>query len=429
MATLPTPIPPPSSTNVSALTSPDIVKNIKSSQSPKAFGDQIKDTAKQKIITSASQSTLAVLYSEKASLIKEEVQLDINHKALLLKIENQYNIDKKQAGDDKQKLSEIEKKYENDVSNEEKRYTKDKTDLNLLKEENQKAIDDYLKDPFKKIKEKAKKQKAARAKARARNKAEKRKAKREKTKAIIKNGAKAIAPVLGVLLSNRILEVISQNNKLQKLIDDANAVIEDANISNDPTKLSNAKIIRDNAIRVIELNEQRITRIQKIIETYTRIATVLSGIITAIQIILSLNIPPLIPLKIQLQPILQKISQILAILTSILASILIGLQSVIQRLADLKAQLLPINGALESNPPPTPVAFGTDYGEYKGFKFALREETGPKAVVVRGNKRHFAVAINKQNVEQLKSEPSFTLDPNDLIEQLKLVIDQQNLQG
>ena len=78
---------------------------------------------------------------------------------------------------------------------------------------------------------------------------------------------------------------------------------------------------------------------------------------------------------------------------------------------------------------PLNITFGTtDFPEYKGFKFALREENNPK-FEVRGNKRHYAVAINKQNIEQLKSDSSFTLDPNDLIEQLKLVIDQQNLQG
>ena len=65
--------------------------------------------------------------------------------------------------------------------------------------------------------------------------------------------------------------------------------------------------------------------------------------------------------------------------------------------------------------------------EYKGFKFAIKEEIGPKAIVVRGNKRHYAVAIDTNNVEVIKSEYSFTLDPNDLVDQLKLVIDSQNL--
>ena len=104
------------------------------------------------------------------------------------------------------------------------------------------------------------------------------------------------------------------------------------------------------------------------------------------------------------------------------------LQKLISILEDYRSQLLAINNILDNNLPPTPVNLGTDYGTYKGFKFALREENNPK-FEVRGNKRHYAVAINKQNIDQLKSEPSFTLDPNDLIEQLKLVIDQQNLQG
>ena len=98
-----------------------------------------------------------------------------------------------------------------------------------------------------------------------------------------------------------------------------------------------------------------------------------------------------------------------------------------------KAQLLQINGQLDSSASKIPdlnallgLNFGTNFPPYKGFRFALKEENNPR-FVVRGNKRHYAVAFDKNNVEVLKSEASFTLDPNDLIEQLKLVIDQQNL--
>ena len=65
---------------------------------------------------------------------------------------------------------------------------------------------------------------------------------------------------------------------------------------------------------------------------------------------------------------------------------------------------------------------------YKGFKFQIKEEQDPR-FVVRGFKRRYAVAINRQGVEIVKSEYSFTLDPNDLVDQLKLVIDRQKLQG
>ena len=63
-----------------------------------------------------------------------------------------------------------------------------------------------------------------------------------------------------------------------------------------------------------------------------------------------------------------------------------------------------------------------------GFKFVIKEENDPK-FVVRGNKRHYAVAINTREVEQVKSDLSFTLDPQQLVNQLKFIIDQQNLQG
>jgi len=66
---------------------------------------------------------------------------------------------------------------------------------------------------------------------------------------------------------------------------------------------------------------------------------------------------------------------------------------------------------------------------YKGFRFQIKEEQDPRFVVRGTIKRRYAVAINKQGVEVLKSEYSFTLDPNDLVDQLKLVIDRQNLQG
>lgn len=69
-----------------------------------------------------------------------------------------------------------------------------------------------------------------------------------------------------------------------------------------------------------------------------------------------------------------------------------------------------------------------DFGTYKGFRFVIKEENDPK-FTVRGNKRHYAVAINTREVEQIKSDFSFTLNPQQLVDQLKFIIDQQNLQG
>ena len=70
----------------------------------------------------------------------------------------------------------------------------------------------------------------------------------------------------------------------------------------------------------------------------------------------------------------------------------------------------------------------TNLGTYKGFTFFTREENDPK-FNVRGNKRHYVVAVDTKNIERIKSDYSFTLNPQQLVLQLKLTIDQQDLQG
>jgi hypothetical protein len=75
-----------------------------------------------------------------------------------------------------------------------------------------------------------------------------------------------------------------------------------------------------------------------------------------------------------------------------------------------------------------PINNNSVIGNYKGFTFVLKKEDDPK-FVVKGNKRHYAVAVNTKGIQQLKSDYSFTLDPQQLISQLKLQIDNQNLQG
>ncbi len=235
------------------------------------------------------------------------------------------------------------------------------------------------------------------------------------------------------MLTNKIAEVISQNDKIQQLVDEANIIIAAANESNNPSQLENAKVVRNNAITVIQSNEQKIIKINEQIQRITIYITIFSTVVSILSSIpIPTSVPPGIGIPVnaitKIIVLLEKANKIVLALSALLPTVIVSLEKAIQILEELKAQLLPINGELESKLPPVPVRFGTDYPPYKGFKFALREENNPR-FVVRGNKRHYAVAINKQNIEQLKSEPSFTLDPNDLIEQLKLVIDQQNLQG
>ena len=421
--------------DVSALVSPDIVANVKASQSPQSFGDQLARAAVAAGTNAALNSTIARLYKQKADLIKEGILLDVNHQKKLLQLEKLHTPAKQvvngQAIDIPPQLNDEE--YEAAVKAEDVNYAAAKENLKKRKEENQKDIDDYLADPFAKQKEKKKKRKEARAKAKQRTREEKQAARKQRRKAILKNAKKTLVPILTLLLTNKIAEVISQNDKIQQLVDEANIIIAAANESNNPSQLENAKVVRNNAITVIQSNEQKIIRINEQIQRITIYITIFS---TVVSILSSIPIPTSVPPGIGIPVnaitkiiiLLEKANKIVLALSALLPTVLVSLEKAIQILEELKAQLLPVNGELESKLPPVPVRFGTDYPPYKGFKFALREENNPK-FVVQGNKRHYAVAINKQNIEQLKSDLSFTLDPNDLIEQLKLVIDQQNLQG
>ena len=421
--------------DVSALVSPDIVANVKASQSPQSFGDQLARAAVAAGTNAALNSTIARLYKQKADLIKEGILLDVNHQKKLLQLEKLHTPAKQvvngQAIDILPQLNDEE--YEAAVKAEDINYAAAKENLKKRKEENQKNIDDYLADPFAKQKEKKKKRKEARAKAKQRTREEKQAARKQRRKAILKNAKKTLVPILTLLLTNKIAEVISQNDKIQQLVDEANIIIAAANESNNPSQLENAKVVRNNAITVIQSNEQKIIRINEQIQRITIYITIFS---TVVSILSSIPIPTSVPPGIGIPVnaitkiiiLLEKANKIVLALSALLPTVLVSLEKAIQILEELKAQLLPVNGELESKLPPVPVRFGTDYPPYKGFKFALREENNPK-FVVQGNKRHYAVAINKQNIEQLKSDLSFTLDPNDLIEQLKLVIDQQNLQG
>jgi hypothetical protein len=421
--------------NVSPLVSPDILATLKVSQQPKAFGDQLLKTGLAAGANAALNSTIAKLYKEKADLITEGIQLDVNHRSTLLKYENQYNIDKKQAENDPQKLSEIEKRYEEKVAFETISYEKAKKNLQERKDKNKKDIDNSIRDPFAAQKEKRKASQERIKKLKNKSKKEKQEARKQKRKAVLQNTRKTIVSTLTLLLTDRISDIISQNDVIKKLVDDTNIIIEEANASNNPAKLENAKIVRDNAIRVIQNNENRINQINKQIQNISITISIFSIVVNTIGPSL-LPVPVPSPAPDVVTPpkenfrtrVYEPALKILNALSALLPTIIISLQKAIQTLEELKAQLLPINGELESKLPPIAVAFGTDYGSYKGFIFALREENNPR-FVVQGNKRHYAVAINKQNIEQLKSESSFTLDPNDLIEQLKLVIDQQNLQG
>ena len=109
-------------------------------------------------------------------------------------------------------------------------------------------------------------------------------------------------------------------------------------------------------------------------------------------------------------------------------------------LEDIKARIKQIENKLENNvnegltntqsnilsSQTLPNELG-DIGGYKGFKFVIKEENTANAPQVNGLRRHYAVAIDTNGVEVLKTDLSFTQNTEILIDQLKFIIDSQNL--
>jgi hypothetical protein len=75
----------------------------------------------------------------------------------------------------------------------------------------------------------------------------------------------------------------------------------------------------------------------------------------------------------------------------------------------------------------TTYSLGYLYGfDYKGFKFYLKEEYNLN-FVVRGYKRRYAVATDLSGREIIQSDYSFTLEPEVLVDQIRVEIDLKNL--
>jgi hypothetical protein len=350
--------------NVASLVSnPSIISNLAASKGlPKTFGSQEKDLLKQKVIQSATKGRLAKLLKEKASLIKERIALDLEHAKYVNITLFQKKTPKKQIQDGKEieipaELTEEEYQIALIVENGgtlpngqtvKGNYPTAVENIQKKQDENQKQISDFLRDPFATQKLKLKQFRLRLKTTKKKTKAEKKKARKAKIKAILRNARKTLAPTLALLLSNKIAEVIAGNERIGKLVNDTNRIIEEANLSNNPIKLQNAKLARDNALRIITSNESKIRKIRNDIQ---RISTYISIFSIIVTIISAIPIPTAVPpgigiptnLIIKFVKILDKANRIVLILSAFLPSILMCLEKAISILVDYKSQLLSIN--------------------------------------------------------------------------------------
>ena len=257
----------------------------------------------------------------------------------------------------------------------------------------------------------------------------------KKNKAAIKAVAKAALLYVTAKVLNDQIQALSANvQQLSELVDSVNDQIESIETKQDVLK---ARITRDAALVSLNNAERQITKIR---DTFKTLETIL--IITS----LALNILLLFPIP-TTPKVVQKIVNVMLTLDSI--TIIVGitrsaLDDLVAEVQYQKSRLLPISDvidqAINDNLDPLEIAgllsgrgnlgqLGLIEGIiYRGFEFAIYEENDPRFVVA-GNKRRYAVALDRSGFITLQSRPSFTLDPDVLIEELKLIIDEQNLEA
>ena len=412
--------------NVSSVISPDILKTISTAAAITTLGNQLVDQAKEKVI-STTLGKAQQLANQIAEVVILEQKVELDHGLELKRLD--ILLKEKQI---------TKEQYDKAVEVENASYNKKLKDLEKLRLKLQEDRKNIINDPFRKIKEKANARKARRAKRKSRNKAEKTKARRDLTKKVVSNAAKTLAPIIALQLANQFASIISQRSKLETLVDQVNAYIDQANT---PDTVAIASNLRSNTITLINNTISKLTNLQKTLGLISISITIFNTLIPLLNRTAPLTVigvPPGVPVvtmvahdeirnkKQRLEKLVPALSAVLAIATVALANEIAKLNELILRLKNVnldgldQQQLSDLTSSIYNNV--------DDFPPYKGFTFKIKEEQNP-AFVVKGNKRRYAVAVDRSGVEVIKSENSFTLDPNDLVEQLKLTIDQRNLQG
>lgn len=259
----------------------------------------------------------------------------------------------------------------------------------------------------------------------------------------IKNGKKisissrSVITTVGVLSNFLISSITIGNKRIEKLVDRVNEQIKNIKTEQDIQK---ARLSVNRAKLIINQNRVKLQTIQTVI-------LVLEILIPLLDTILGLfksnpvpsAVPPGIGVPLGVINTIDSKTKTLDDLKLAASVILSIISQIIAKLIDdlnfQERRLLPIEGLLDSglnNLTSAQIAnlsAGLGYlkgYDYKGFKFFIKEEENSK-FVVKGNKRRYAVALNKDGNEILQSEYSFTLSPDILIEELKLKIDEKNL--
>jgi len=405
--------------NVSSLISPGITNTLASTGLPTAFGDQVVNQAKQKVV-SAALGQLQILKQKLEGIIKRKTELEVTHKNNLKKLDSQYQ-PKPPA-----QPTLTEEEYNVAVAVENARYEVEKAALEEQQKQTEDQIQSITKDPKAKRKLKEKKYKAKLARNKQKNKAGRTKA----LKGLLTSVAKTIAPLLlysGVRVAMRLAR---QNNSLQKLVDQTNEIIDNATT---PEQLEQARVSRNAAYNILSNNEQNLVNIQRTLSIILITTSILQALLPLILASISFPGTPASAAEGY-----RKVADTLKYLNIALAILISILEPIIAYLNELKAQLRNVDNRLDiqtidnSSLGALTALLNTIRQPkeefYKGFKLVIKEDQDPRSFVKGSIKRNYAAALDRDGVEIVKSEYSYTLEPQVLIDQVKIIIDQQNLQ-
>jgi hypothetical protein len=411
-------------TNIAPVVSPDILKTISASTAIKTFGSQLKDKNKE-ILIIGNQSKTANIDIELDDLTKKEIQAGANKNNTIQKAQSDLN------------TNQITQEQYNDITiSANFTYETEIAAINIQRLKLEQDKQNINNNPNDKIKNQQKSFKASIKNLKKKTQEFETKSKQDLTKQVVSNAVKTLVPVIALQLANSFSTLITQRKKLEELVDQINNYI-DTKVK-DQTTVTIATNLRNNAITLIDNNIRKLENLKKNIERISKTLSIFSLIILTLNLAITF-LPPLTPpgaVK-KLTDIITKatalvsgLSALLVIATTLLSNEIIRLNELRDRLKEVSLKLdgKTLNFADLTTLTNEFLPAGGNYGSYKGFKFAIKEEQN-QVFVVKGNKRRYAVAIDRYGVEIIKSELSFTLDPNDLIEQLKLIIDQRNLQG
>ena len=390
--------------NVANLVPSSINSTLSVVEKPKAFGDQLLKASEQVVLT-VGLSIVDQIKKEIEYIILQKIQLDVNHSQNLknLKIKNEKGI-------------LVDDAYTNAVNTENQNYNTNKN------YEKAKTAYNSLRNKLSSNKNNSQQQQSTVN------------AKRTRTL------TKTLVPVLTLVITEVLVNIIDENSKLQTLVDTTNKTIEAANASGDPDLLSQATNARNAALNAINAVEQKILNVEQQLQ---KIQIYINVFNIVINIVISLPIPTAVPPGVgipvsvitKLDQILQNALKITSGLSTLLTIINSVLQEAIANLENLKTELENINGAIESATTNLPLdqltialnditANSNNFPPYKGYTFAIKEEQNNPGETVSGFKRHYAVALNSNGVVIYTSAYSFTQDPQVLVDQLKLAIDQ-----